>query len=118
MNLKYIVKHFYFKSKFYLIFAFTQILLVIFLMCYVLRDFRYHLKRTEVLLVEFLVLFLMVIDVFLYSMLNNFRMNKILAFELGVIGFFCLCFIYISFVGMNQLDEDIELLLMVIRMIL
>ena len=87
-------------------------------MCYVLRDFRYHLKRTEVLLVEFLILFLMVIDVFLYSLLNNFKMNKILAFELTVIAFFCLCFVYISFVGINQLDEDIELILMIVRLIL
>ena len=118
MNLRYNVKQFYYQSKFYLIFSVFQVFLMLSLMIYVLRDFKYHLKRKIIVHSEFLIGIIMVFDVLLYSFVNNFEMNLIFLIEWLTILFFISCYCYIYFKGVNELDEDIELILMIFRIIL
>ncbi len=87
-------------------------------MFYVLRDFKIHLRKRKVIFAESVVGFLMLFDVVLYSIINNFKMNYLFFLEWATIIFFIITFFYISTIGINDLDEDIELSLMVLRIIL
>ena len=92
--------------------------MTVMLMSYVLRDYKFHLKKHNVIFAEFLIGFLMTLDVILYSYINKFKFNYVLFFEYLAIVCFFGCFIYISLVGINDIDEDIELILMTFRIIL
>lgn len=118
MNLKYNVKQFYYQSKFYILFSIFQVFLILSLMIYVLRDFKYHLKRQIIVHSECFIGIVMVFDVLLYSYVNNFEMNFVFLIEWITILFFIACYCYIYFKGINELDEDIELVLMIFRIIL
>jgi hypothetical protein len=118
MNLKYNIKQFYYQSKYYVLFSIFQVVLILTLMVYVLRDFKKHLKKTVILKSELLIGLLMVLDVILYSFINEFRFDLIFVVEWITIIFFFACFCYIILKGLNEIDEDIELILMIFRIIL
>lgn len=118
MSFMYTLKSFYFHSKFYTYFSFLQLVMIISLMLYVLRDFRLHLKKNHVLLFELIIGILMFVDVFMYSVITNFKITKMFVVEWFVIFTFIGCYIYILLKGVNELDEDIELSLMILRLAL
>lgn len=87
-------------------------------MLYVLRDFRSHLKKNHVLLFEMIIGLLMFVDVLFYSIITKFKITILFIFEWLVIFTFIGCYIYILLKGINEIDEDIEFGLMLLRLFL
>ena len=93
-----------------------QLMMIVCLIFYVLRDFKYHLKTRHVLLFELVIGILMIVDVLFYSIMTNFQITKFFVVEWIIIFTFIGCYIYILLKGISEIDEDIELSLMVLRM--
>ena len=87
-------------------------------MIYVLWDYKIHLKKTEVLVAEATIAFVMAIDMFLYSMVKRFKISITLLLEWFLVLLYVTVFLYIVFKGINSIDEDIEVSLMIFRLIL
>ena len=93
-------------------------MMIISLILYVLRDFRLHLKKNHVLLFELIIGVLMFLDVLFYSIITEFQITKLFVLEWMVIFTFLGCYVYILLKGINEIDEDIEVSLMILRLCL
>ena len=83
-------------------------------MIYVLRDYKIHLKKTEVLIAEIGIASIMTIDMILFSIVKKFKISLTFILEWLFIILFVLCFVYILLKGINSIDEDIEVSLMIL----
>ena len=61
---------------------------------------------------------MMVGDVFMYLKLHGFKCELLFGLELGTVMIYLGIFFYMNFKGFQQIDEDVELILMVLRLTL
>ena len=115
MTLKYRLRQFYLQSKFYTIFSLFQVVLTLFLILYVIKDYKTNFKKIEVLLVEFLVTIMMISDIILNGFIRGFKLTFFTTIEWTIILSYLITFIYIIHHGIDKLDEQIEFGLMVLR---
>ena len=118
MNLSYAMKQFYFQSKFYVVFSLFQLIITSSLIIYILHDFKTNLRQEKVFFIESFILVIMIIDVFVYKVVNGTELSLFTIFECSIIFFSVTTFIYIVLNGGNLKNEEMELSLMSFRFIL
>ena len=118
MNKKLYLRRLYLDSPIYFIASLLQLTLIIALIVYVALDFHERIKSELVFHAELIIVILMLIDVLLYSYLNNFKVNILVVLEWIVVITFSGLYGYMFCRGFNVIDEEIEFGLMILRVVL
>ena len=61
---------------------------------------------------------MMILDLVVYINLHGFKCELLFAFELTIVFFYLIIFVYMTFKGFRTLDEDVEFFLVCVRMTL
>ena len=118
MNFTFFISRIYFHTNIFVIFAFTQILINIGLLIYLLSDFTAHFQEPFVIVSESVIAILMLIDVLTYSIIQGIKFDLLTFLEWATLINFAISFIIIIANGVQKQSEEFEIILMIARFIL
>ena len=117
-KLHYTLNHLYFKTKCYTIFTLAQILLSFSLITFILLNIKSAQKLKTIYIFELTIAILMIIDIIIYGAIKGFNLGIITFLEYIIITTYLTIFIYIEYKGFDELDENVEIFVMCIRLVL
>lgn len=115
-NIKYNIQELYLKGRCYLYFMIFQITITILIVLYIFSCFE-HFNQKLVFSLELFVVFFMILDMFFYYQINQKRIGLVNILEFLIVGAYVSLFFYIGY-RVNSQDEELELSLVVFRLIL
>lgn len=109
------LKDFYLKSKTYLLFSLTQMVLTLSIVGYAVQDIKNRCEEGWVISAELLVALLMFLDLMIYGLAHGFRPTKLGLVEWAVFVSFLATHSFLALRGNSRLEEELELALMACR---